>query len=64
MEENITVVFHGFLNLPNLEKLKVVEMINDYFDSNEREPIRKENEEKFAKINFDAAEKTCKCCGR
>ena len=64
MEENITVVFHGFLNLPNLEKLKMVEMINDYFDSNDREPIRRENEEQFAKINFDAAGKICKCCGR
>ena len=64
MEENITIVFHGFLNLPNLEKLKVVEMINDYFDSNEREPIRKENEEAFAKISFDANAKICPCCGR
>ena len=64
MEENITVVFHGFLNLPNLEKLKVVEMINDYFDSNDREPIRRANEAKFAEINFDAPESKCKCCGR
>jgi len=64
MEENITVVFHGFLNLPNLQKLKMVEMINEYFDSNEREPIRRANEEKFAEINFDAPENKCKCCGR
>ena len=64
MEENITLVFHGFLNLPNLEKLKVVEMINDYFDSNDREPIRAANAEKFAQINFDQPEKICKCCGR
>ena len=64
MEENITVVFHGFLNLPNLEKLKVVEMINDYFDSNEREPIRAANEEEFSKIDFNAPETVCKCCGR
>jgi len=64
MEENITVVFHGFLNLPNLEKLKMVEMINDYFDSNEREPIRAANEAAFAQVNFDAAENKCKCCGR
>lgn len=64
MEENITVIFHGFLNLPNLEKLKVVEMINDYFDSNDREPIRAANEEAFAKIDFGAADKLCKCCGR
>jgi len=64
MEENITVVFHGFLNLPNLQKLKMVEMINEYFDSNDREPIRRANEEKFAEINFDASENKCKCCGR
>jgi len=64
MEENITVVFHGFLNLPNLEKLKVVEMINDYFDSNDREPIRTANEAAFAAIDFDAPENKCKCCGR
>ncbi len=63
-EENITVIFHGFLNLPNLEKLRLVEMINDYFDSNDREPIRLANEEEFAGINFDAPENKCKCCGR
>jgi len=64
MEENTTIVFHGFLNLPNLEKLKMVEMINDYFDSNDREPIRAANEAAFARVNFDAAENKCKCCGR
>ena len=64
MEENITVVFHGFLNLQNLQKLKMVEMINEYFDSMERESIRAANEEKFAEINFDASENKCKCCGR
>jgi hypothetical protein len=64
MEENITVVFHGFLNLPNLQKLKVVEMINDYFDSNEREQIRAANEAAFAAVNFAAPGKICKCCGR
>ena len=58
------VVFHGFLNLPHLQKLKLVEAMNDYFDSNNREPIRKENEAKFAEINFDAPEKISKCCGR
>lgn len=64
MEENMTVVFHGFLNLPNLEKLKVVEMINEYFDSNEREPIRAENEAKFKSVDFSAPGTICKCCGR
>ena len=28
MEENITIVFHGFLNLPHLQKLKLVEAMN------------------------------------
>ncbi len=64
MEENVTVVFHGFLNLPHLQKLKLVEAMNDYFDSNNREPIRKENEARFAEIDFNAPEKICKCCGR
>ena len=64
MKENMTVLFDGFLNLPNLEKLKLVEAINDYFDSNDREPIRRANAAKFAEINFDATECKCKCCGR
>lgn len=63
MDENTTVVLHGFFNLPNLEKLKVVEMINDYFDSNDREPIRKQNDERFARIDFTVGGK-CPCCGR
>jgi hypothetical protein len=63
-EQNITVVFHGFLNLPNLEKLKVVEMINDYFDSTEREPIRAANEAAFTRIDFGTAANKCPCCGR
>jgi hypothetical protein len=36
MNEKVTNVFHGFMNLANLEKLKLVEAINEYFDSNER----------------------------
>ncbi|MDQ3130444.1 MAG: hypothetical protein M3Q99_06755 [Acidobacteriota bacterium] len=64
MEENITLVFHGFLNVTNLEKLKLTEEINNYFDSMNREPIREENETKFRKLSFDAPGKVCKCCGR
>ena len=64
MEENITVVFHGFLNLTNLEKLKLTEEINNYFDSMNREPIRAEWEAKFKEIDWSASEKTCKCCGK
>jgi hypothetical protein len=65
MEENITIVFHGFLNLSAKEKLKLVESINEYFDSNEREPIRSENETKFNALDWTSPpERKCKCCGR
>lgn len=64
MKEDITVVFRGFLNLPNLEKLKLVEAINEYFDSNEREPIRSANEDRFEDLDFDSSAFVCKCCGR
>jgi hypothetical protein len=64
MTEDATVVFHGFLNLPNLEKLTVVEAINEYFDSMNREPIRAENEKQFATIDFSDTDMKCKCCGR
>ena len=64
MEENVTLVFHGFLNLTAKEKLRLTEEINNYFDSNEREPIRAENETKFQKIELRPPERICKCCGR
>jgi len=62
MTDDAAVVFHGFLNLPNLEKLSLVEAINEYFDSMERDPIRAENEKRFAQMDLTA--KKCKCCGR
>ena len=40
MENDAIIVIHGFLQLPNLQKLKVVEAMNDYFDSMEKEVIR------------------------
>ena len=64
MNENITVVFHGFLNLTMKEKMRLVEAMNDYFDSTKREPIREANEFEFKKIEFDSLTKICKCCGR
>jgi arginine/ornithine N-succinyltransferase beta subunit len=60
MNEKIENVFHGFLNLGNLEKLKLVEEINEYFDSNEREPIREAHDLKFEKIDFTKTD--CICC--
>lgn len=64
MSDDVTIVFHGFLNLTNLEKLKLVESINEYFDSMEREPIRDENEKLFAGLKVGEGAMKCKCCGR
>ncbi|MGQ0540963.1 MAG: hypothetical protein ACT4O9_03825 [Blastocatellia bacterium] len=64
MNENVTLVFHGFLNLANLDKLALVEAINEYFDSNDREPIREKNDTDFNNLDLFANGKTCKCCGR
>ena len=61
MEDNVALVFHGFLNLTGLEKLKLTEEINKYFDAIDRDPIRIENDEIFAKLELGA--KGCKCCG-
>ncbi len=62
LSDNATVVFHGFLNLPNLEKLSIVEAINGYFDSNDREPIRAENDRRFEEISTSSSDWTCVCC--
>ena len=64
MNENVTLIFNGFLQLPNLEKLALVEAINEYFDSNDREPIRAEAEKRFAELPTDSPDFRCKCCGR
>ncbi|MCD9188113.1 MAG: hypothetical protein LUM44_16965 [Pyrinomonadaceae bacterium] len=64
MNENVTVVFHGFLNLTNLEKLKLTEKINEYLDSMNREPLREKAEAEFEQIKPGEKGKVCKCCGR
>ena len=64
MTDDAAVVFHGFLNLPNLEKLSLVEAINEYFDSMDRDPIRAENENRFAELDLSGTGRKCKCCGR
>ena len=63
MNANSTVVFHGFLQLPNLDKLEVVNAINDYFDATEREPIRAAADAEFEKVKAEG-EIRCPCCGR
>ncbi len=63
LSDNASVVFHGFLNLPNLEKLSIVEAINEYFDSNDRDPIRAENDAQFQELRTSSPNRTCVCCG-
>ncbi len=60
--EAVTVVLNGFFNLTGKEKLAVVEAINDYFDSNDRDPIRAAHDVEFSKLDLDSL--VCKCCGR
>ena len=64
MNIDLNTVFNGFLHLPNLDKLKLVEMINEYFDSNDKESIRELHDLRFAEIakSADARDK-CVCCG-
>lgn len=64
MDRDAAIVMHGFLALPNREKLQLVEAINEYFDSNERESVRAAHEELFEKIVLDEHTLECKCCGR
>jgi hypothetical protein len=62
--ENVTLIFNGFLQLANLEKLALVEAINEYFDSNDREAVRAEADKRFAELQTSGPEFRCKCCGR
>lgn len=64
MTDDATIVFHGFLNLANLEKLEMVNAINEYFDSTEREAIRAKHEEEYGKVEPAVTGRKCKCCGR
>ncbi|CAN5695114.1 hypothetical protein BH24ACI3_BH24ACI3_09420 [soil metagenome] len=63
MNQEIVIVLTGFFSLRNLDKLQVVEAINEYFDSNDREPIRAESDRRFAEIKTDAPDFSCPCCG-
>lgn len=64
MNNDSIVVLHGFFQLPHLQKKKVVDAINDYFDSTDREPIRAGYDEQFELLKSSEPEFECKCCGR
>ena len=63
MKENTTIVYHGFMQLAALEKLELVNAINEYFDSNDREPIRAAADMEFENVRNEAKPFECPCCG-
>ena len=64
MDKDTEVILHGFLKLPNLQKLQMINAVNDYFDSNDRESVRAEHERRFAALVTAKDISECKCCGR
>ena len=65
MNKDAVMIVRGFLQLPNLEKKKVVEALNEYFDElNEREAFRDNIEKEFLELRTIENNIECKCCGR
>ena len=64
MDDEVKLVFHGFLNLPTKAKMQMIGAINEYFDAIDREPIRKDNEDWFRALDLTTAKIQCKSCGR
>jgi len=65
MNKDAVIVLHGFFALPNLEKLEVVNAVNEYFDAvGEREAIRRRFDDLFAELDVLGQAIECKCCGR
>ena len=61
MNTKTTILFHGFLQLANLEKLELVNAINEYFDATEREPIRAAADSEYEQLK-NAGGLKCPCC--
>jgi hypothetical protein len=64
MDPDAIMVLHAFLALPNREKMKVVEAMNEYFDSTEKEQIRAGYDRLFESLGVIRNAIECKCCGR
>jgi hypothetical protein len=64
MKPDITIILNGFYHLPNLDKLTVVNAINEYFDSIDRDPIRAAADVRFCEIDRHSPGFICICCER
>ena len=64
MNIDTEVVLQAFLKLPNLQKLKMINVLNEYFDSNDKETVRSEHDRRFAGLVAAKQISECKCCGR
>jgi hypothetical protein len=63
MKDKTTIVYYGFLQLAALEKLELVNAINEYFDSTDREPIRAKTDAEFSRLRRESSSFECPCCG-
>ena len=60
---NVKVVFNGFLALSMKEKLALVDIMNEFFDYPERrEEMRRQNEEDVVAYLANPEVFSCKCC--
>lgn len=64
MDFNELMVIHGFFALPNRQKMRVVDAINEYFDSTSREEVRSRYDQQFELLDVIGNEIECQCCGR
>jgi hypothetical protein len=61
--DNIAVVFNGFLSLTMKEKVRLVDVLNEFFDyPDRREQMRAANEELVANLISENRDTVCKCC--
>lgn len=62
MKPDVIVILNGFLKLPNLQKLELVNAVNEYFDEiGERESFRANIEQQFQSLKAEATFE-CVCC--
>lgn len=64
MNDDVVHVFNGFLRLRNLDKLAMVEAINEYFDSIDRETIRRNADLRYQDLLDSPNQPVCTCCDR